>query len=74
MEGDGERYSRNIELRICEIPETKRGLPTGLWLSIRNYGINQSLASREERQRPSVISVYQLVTLRDWGHRHHLYW
>lgn len=49
---------RNIELRICEIPETKRGLPNGLWFrGIRNYGINWSLASREERQRPSVISV-----------------
>ena len=48
---------RNIELRICEIPETKRDLPYGLWFrSIRNYGINWSLASREERQRPSVIS------------------
>ena len=32
---------RNIELRICEIPETKRGLPYGLWFrGIRNYDIN----------------------------------
>ena len=39
---------RNTELRICEIPETERGLPFGLWFrDIKDYGMNWPLVSRE---------------------------